>query len=405
MDRPSNLCRLPWTGFSNDPDGRARPCCLFRDPIKDDSGQPMYVQNFSVSEIFHSKYMKDLREQFRNNERPAACQTCWTDEDNGYESKRLKHINDVHFVKNNDLDADWETEPVLPKEYQMIISNSCNLKCRSCTPSHSTQWQSETKALTGNIGYFMPHKQAGDELGKLWTHREEWYGSLKRLEVVGGEPFYVKQWHEIFEELISSGKAKDTLLDMSTNCTLFFPELLENICNEFKFVGIGLSVDGIGGTYEYLRHPGKWNVTYGNMGRYHDAKIAHKNLNIQVSYTISWLNALELTKMHKLVDEEFPEFKIWNNIVHYPEHMALWAIPKNLKEAIAEDWDKFSWNPQYKDIIGGIKTYMFSRDIEDNKFIENLQVLKNTDKYRKEDLLQSIPALAPYIKDFWNNGD
>lgn len=400
MNKPTNFCRLPWSGFSNDPDGKARPCCLYNDIIKDDNGNHMYVQTSSINEIFHSRYMKNLRQQFRNNEKPAGCKTCWIDEKNGYESKRLKHLTDVNFIKNNNLEVNWEVEPELPMEFQMIISNSCNLKCRSCTPSHSTQWQAENKALTGQTGYIMLHKQAGNEMGKLWTNRQEWYKNLKRLEVVGGEPFYVKQWHKIFEELIESGQSKNILLDMSTNCTLFYPELLEKICNNFKSVGIGLSVDGIGPTYEYLRHPGKWNVTYNNIKKYHDFALRFKNLNIQISYTISWLNAHELPLMHDLVENEFPKFKIWNNIVHYPEHMALWAIPSIMKEDILEKWNSYSWDQKYVDVISGIKSYMCSKNISDADFKKNLQILKNTDLYRNENLLLSIPVLNKYITNY-----
>ena len=389
--KPSNLCRLPWTGFSNDPDGKARPCCLFKDHIKDDNGDQMYVQTSSVQEIFHSKFMKDLRQQFRNNERPSPCSTCWTDEDNGYESKRQNYSN----ILSDEFDIKWEEEPVAPSEYQMIINNSCNLKCRSCSPSHSTQWQAETKARTGFIGYAMPHAQAGDELGKLWTHREEWYSSLKRLEVVGGEPMYIKQWHEIFQELIDSNRAKDIFLNFSTNCTIYNAKLLDNICKHFKFVGIGLSVDGTGSVYEYLRHPGKWDEVYTNMKKYYDMHVKTDNLNVQISYTISWQNALHLTTMHKLVDTEFPEFKIWNNIVHYPDHMAIWNIPNDFKDAIAANWDAYNWRPEYKDIIFGIKTFMYSK--QETSFAESLMTLRDTDKYRNEDLIKSIPELAAYV--------
>ena len=67
----------------------------------------------------------------------------------------------------------------------------------------------------------MPHKQAGDEEGVLWKDRFNCYKTLKRLEVVGGEPMYIKQWHQMFDELIQLGYAKDIVLDMSTNANIF----------------------------------------------------------------------------------------------------------------------------------------------------------------------------------------
>jgi len=389
MTCPSNLCSIPWTGFSNEPDGRAQPCCLYKGYIDN-----MYVQTNTPDEILHSKFMKDLREQFRRNERPGGCSTCWVDEDNGYQSKRIVYNTSIRKVP-----IDWQEEPGSVSELQLIISNSCNLKCRSCTPSHSTQWQHEIKIITGDTGYPMPQGQSGDELGKLWTERHRWYKELTRLEIVGGEPFYVKQWHTILNELIDLEYSKNIDLTFSTNCTLFFPNLLERIADNFKSVSIGLSIDGIGSTYEYLRHPGIWSETYTNMKKYYEYA---DRISVQINFTISWLNALEAPKLHKLISDEFPKFKIWNNIVHSPQHMAIWACPNDLKSKISSLWNDYNWQTEYKDIMKGILKFMESKEIADQEFKNNLNILYSTDIYRKEDLNKSIPDISKFIKRYQN---
>ena len=58
LDYPENLCLIPWTGFSNNPNGTVRPCCLYGENIKNESGEEMYVQQNTLKEIFGSKYMK-----------------------------------------------------------------------------------------------------------------------------------------------------------------------------------------------------------------------------------------------------------------------------------------------------------------------------------------------------------
>jgi MoaA/NifB/PqqE/SkfB family radical SAM enzyme len=388
MTCPSNLCSIPWTGFSNEPDGKAQPCCLYKGYIEEDEN-PLYVQEYTVSEIFQSKFMKDLREQFRLNKRPAGCSTCWADEDNGYQSKRI-----IYNTSIRKEEIDWQAEPTDVSELQLIINNSCNLKCRSCTPSHSTQWQTEIKILTGNTGYPMPKGQSGDELGKLWNDRTNWYKNLTRLEIVGGEPFYVKQWHTILNELIDLDYSKNIDLTFSTNCTLFFSELLERIADNFKSVSVGLSIDGTGATYEYLRHLGKWNDVYYNMKKYHNFA---DRINIQINLTISWLNALEVTELHELIKIEFPKFTIWNNIVHSPAHMALWSAPENLKKAIEDKWRAYDWLPKYKDTIMGILKYMNSKYVTSDIITDNLSILYKTDIHRKEKLEKSIPALTKYL--------
>lgn len=384
---PKNLCRIPWTGFSNEPDGRVQPCCLYKGYIEDNN-KPMYIQTSSVKEILHSDFMKHLRERFRNNEKPTECSTCWNDEDNGYRSKRIIYNNDIKHT------FDWEQEPDNVVELQLIINNSCNLKCRSCTPSHSTQWQSEIKAITGSTGYPMPLGQCGDDDSKLWSNRTDWYKDLRRLEVVGGEPFYVKKWHVIFNELIELGYSKNIDLTMTTNCTLFYPELINKIAENFKSVSIGLSIDGTDSTYEYLRHPGIWSTAYENMKKY---QTYADRINIQVNITISWLNALNIPKLHNLLYTEFPKFKIWNNIVHAPVHLALWATTNEFKQDVETSWLNFKWDDRYTTIMNSILNFMKSKSISPEQFKENLEILLNTDKFRNENLILSIPDLKKYI--------
>lgn len=382
------LCSIPWTGFSNEPDGRVQPCCLYKGYIEED-GTPLYIQTHSVEEIFHSRFMKELREQFRNGEKPVGCSVCWRDEENKYDSKRIIY-NNIHKT----FDIDYKEEPINITEFQLIINNSCNLKCRSCTPSHSSQWQQEIKMITGSTGYEMPYGQSANETGKLWTERFNWYKNLKRLEVVGGEPFYVKQWHIMINELIDLKYSKNIDITMTTNCTLFYPELIEKMSKNFKSVSIGLSIDGIGSVYEYIRHPGKWSMTYANMKQYY-AYV--EKINIQVNITISWLNALELPKLHKLIYDEFPKFKIWNNIVHSPAHLSIWAIPKNFKIDVENSWKQFDWKQDYKNTISSILNFMNSDSITNTQFIENLEIIYKTDKFRNENLSESIPEIKKYL--------
>lgn len=404
INPPKNLCRLPWAGFSNDPDGRVRACCIYKDTVKNDDGTDMYVQTSSMHEIFHSSYMKKLRQDFRDNKQPAGCSTCWIDEKNGYYSKRLRHINDVDFIKDCNLEVDWRTEPeTYPIEYQMIINNSCNLKCRSCSPSHSTLWQADFEKLLGHKGYSMPHGQVGKETGVLWQDRHSWYKYIRRLEIVGGEPFYIKQWATILNELMDLGYAKNITIDMSTNCSIINIDLVRKMAANFRIVGIGLSIDGQDKVYEYLRHPAKWSVSYGNLKKYHqlfdevNGDRHPRVLNYSLSMTISWLNAWYLPEYHTMVREEFPNFRLWNNLVHSPTHMALWSAPEPLKKAILEKWNNYKWDPQYLEIIEGIKTYMMSRTASPEDHRENLKKILEVDSFRKESFTKSFPEIADYV--------
>lgn len=388
-------CKLPWTGFSNDPDGRVRPCCLYKDHIKDEAGNEMFVQTHSVQEIFTSKYMRDLRDEFRSGAQPKGCSTCIIDEQNGYTSKRQQYID-------NSLGANYDADPEFPIEYQMILSNACNLKCRSCSPSHSSLWQAEHKILWGHTGYTMPHGQSGENDSVLWSKRDEWMSKLKRLEIVGGEPFYIKRWRILWDELISQGLSKDIQMDMSSNATLFEGDVVENLIANFKGIGLGLSIDGMGKVYDYLRHPGVWAEVKDNMLKYHEIKKrSPESFIVSVSHTIGWVNAWELPEFHTFIKTETPEFVIWNNIIHSPEHMAIWCIPAGLKKRIQAKWQAYDWG-KYKTDIEGIITYMNSRQPSDDELRKHYKMFTTHDKLRDENLLDILPTeivkeIMPYV--------
>lgn len=402
-DAPKKLCMIPWVGFSNNPAGLAQPCCLFKGNIKGDDGQDLYVQETSVKDIFTSEYMKQLRQDFRDGKQPPQCSTCWTDEDNGYTSKRMIFNSQVYPALR--IEVDWREEPEYPCEYQMIISNSCNLKCRSCSPSHSTLWQQELRKEFGSTFFEMPHGQAGREDGVLWTQRQDWYKNLRRIEVVGGEPMYIKQWHQMFDELIEQGLSENIVLDMSTNCNIIRPELLMKWVNNFERVGIGLSVDGIGSTYNYMRHPGKWDVVFANMQRYNqlylEAMETGRPFYYQISFTLSWVNALDLTRMHDLQRSEFPDSKIWNNLVHYPEWMSLKNAPETLKNHLYQMWKTYDWR-EYQGDIDAIINFMFSKQVTDEEFREHFKQNEVIDIRRKEKLFDAVPEYKELLSEFSN---
>ena len=393
-------CPLPWVGFSNDPDGSVRPCCIYKENIKDENDNIFYIQNTSVKDIFHSKYMKKLRKEFKRGEKPSGCSTCWTDEENGYTSKRLNYI-DIH---RNILDFD--NLPEYPLDYQLILTNACNLKCRSCSSSHSTGWLTEVNKMTEGDknelhqrDYEMPHGQSGDQESVFLKDIDTWGANVKRMEVVGGEPFYTNVWEKVWDRLIEKGYSKNIDLTMSTNGTIFKEKLLHKLAKNFKTVGIALSIDGIGDMFEYLRKNGDWNKVKDNLIMFYNFhKIAnYSNIYLNYTFTISWINVITLPEMTTWVRKNTPGFKIWYNLVHAPSFMSLWNIPTGLKKEIIKNLSTYNWQNNKKDIEGLIN-FMNSKSIDDEMFNNTMKKLLLLDKYRNDN---SLELLKNYYKNIY----
>ena len=89
----------------------------------------------------------------------------------------------------------------------------------------------------------------------------------------------------------------------------------------------------------------------------------NNNTNIQITFTIGWLNALELPKIHQLVKEELTYYtKIWNNLIHYPDFMSLKSAPEDLKLYISQEWGKYDWG-DYNSEINAIENLLLCKYI------------------------------------------
>ena len=244
----------------------------------------------------------------------------------------------------------------------------------------------------GNTGYSMPNGQSGENDSVLWNKREEWLPSVKRLEIVGGEPFYINRWKLLWHELIEKKLAPGINMDMSSNGTIYAGDTVKYLVEHFRNIGLGLSIDGLGKTYEYLRHPGNWNEVESNLLQYHDLRLElnKPNFQVSISHTIGWINAWELPEFHTYIKEKTPTFSIWNNIIHYPPHMAIYMIPASLKRRIEDKWNSYDWG-KYANDIKGIITYMNSQQPSDDEIRNAYKTFKIHDTARNENLIHALP--------------
>jgi len=408
------ICTVPWVGFSNDPDGRIRACCISKDHVTKEDGTPYYTQNDNIKDIFHSKYMNDLRQDFLDGKQPANCSVCWKDEENGYTSKRQHYNQIIKEYLGEFASPEVITSQVseYPFDFQVILTNACNLKCRSCGSSHSTEWYKELKTMPDedvhgirNYLYPLPHGQAGDRNGEFISSMEDWLPFVKRIEIVGGEPFYTKNWENAWNYMIDQKKSKDIILNMSTNATICNEPLVRRIAENFKKVGIGLSVDGMGKTFEYLRKNANWDDVEKNIlnfNKIYDDYKQNQKIFFNYTYTTSWINAWELPEFYDWVKENTPNFRLWPNIIHSPEHMCMYMLPKDVKDNIKKKWLSYEGWGRHQTDIEGMLSFMYSKQPSDTELKEVYRRFTILDKYRKESTFDVVKEFYPELEKYFN---
>ena len=75
------LCLIPWTSIDISPRGNIAPCCKYQDDV-------MKITDNTIEDYAHSEELKTIKEQMLNNEWPAGCVRCKSEEQNNIKSKR-----------------------------------------------------------------------------------------------------------------------------------------------------------------------------------------------------------------------------------------------------------------------------------------------------------------------------
>ena len=344
-------CSLLWKHMSNEPLGHVRTCCIARDRVPDDNGREVTLGQSSVKEIFHNNYYKNIRQEIREGKMPKNCEPCWQDERNGKKSKRQLY-NEIAEQRYGDIN--YDEEPDLPEDFQLILSNTCNLKCRSCNPNYSSKWVKEAKDR--KLPYIEETVKIGmnDSASKFWTHMDDWLPNIRFLEVMGGDPLYMKEFKVFAEKLMADGISKDLEISFSTNGTTVNKPFIEKMLNNFKSVGFNVSIDGIGKRFEYLRHGAKWKEVSDNLDWFHEL-LEDRGISIGITITITALNVMYLAELHKVFEERWPQFILFHNMANFPTWFNCNVFPEECKPQIVKTLeDTNSFRPEYQSEIMGI---------------------------------------------------
>lgn len=418
MAKP-RYCSLLWKHISNEPLGHVRTCCIARERVIDDDGKEVTFGSNSIEEIYHNKYYKNIRQEIREGKLPENCSPCWIDEENGNISKRQQY-NEYAKVRYSPID--YSIEPDMPADIQLTLSNTCNLKCRSCNPHNSSKWVKEAKDRG------LPYNEEIVDIplldfdrSKFWTTMDDWLPHITQLEVMGGEPFYMKEFRKFVSILVERGVAKNIHLNTCTNGTFANKKFLKVLTDEFASVGFNVSIDGsTKKRFEYLRHGADWDEVSKNLNYFHELNKTGK-ASIGISHTITVFNVMYLAEFHKVFERRWPTFKIYHNIARFPTWFNPNIFPEEYKKNIVKPLRNARVSSELRKELDGIIKFVkmprvdtvkpygnLPTDTVENEIEWRWQLFKTQivsgDLYRKEDFREAFPELWDIVKpDFFYN--
>lgn len=404
----NSWCVNAFHGMSANNDGTTKMCCMITESyIYFQPRTDRYmIGNTTIEENFNNIFAQRIRSNLDRGVRDSACRHCWEEEDGGRKSKRLrdneKYMHEVAY---------GSSKPFIGlSKLELNLGNTCNIKCRTCHPTISSQWMKEDydlnhagqktyKEYSNDLKRF--HQQY-DEDSPFWKDLENHLSTIKQFDFYGGEPFLSKKMWEILRICVDKGYAKDIELHYNTNGTTW-PEDTD-LWKHFKSVNLSFSIDGVGDRFEYMRFPANWAEVCDNMRKAVAFKKDYPQISLSWCVTLSALNIYYLPETIDAYYEQFTDFGLYLNLVHGPRHFNMGIIPQPIKDKIVERLNNIprkydhAWY-QLPGIIGFLQNG--KHDPDQWKTFKEL-VVKH-DVYRKQDFYKTFYEYGKLILE--NNNE
>lgn len=357
---------------------KVAPCCKMLD-MNHSVLSKFEIGNLSPDEIFNHEKFNTLRKDALTNIKNPNCEVCWRQEDRGYKSFRL--ISSWTF--NDEFKKDL-------RELDLSFSNKCNLACRMCNLGSTHQLYKdkiyfEENKLMGRINeatssapFPSINVKTEDNTQLEWVLNN--YENIKILKMSGGEPLYDKRSIELLKRMVDSQVSKKCRIMLHTNATLLDEEKID-LLNNFMRQSNVFSVDGVGKTYDYIRHNSSFELIDENIFRW-----LRKSKNIKMlsfNLVLSALNVLELSDYFEWISNSFSyKYHIRIDISEirpYTRGTSLYNLPIELLEESKQKIKNFFENNKNELLIYEKHNVynMIDLAIKNNTFDKNKQYLKD----------------------------
>jgi len=414
----TTFCIMPFIHQNIKHEGKVGACWRYPDRIGDYRKQ-------TLEEIWNSDETKELRRALLNGERPTGCRSCWDFEDSGVASTRqtcnetYEQTYNIDFSEVVSKVSDDFSMPYEPRTIEIRFDNTCNLRCRHCSPTYSSQWENlafkhpEVKEFFVKWGAGRLEKRHISLPAESFDQFKRAIPHLREVLVAGGEPLQQKRHWEMIEAM--AGYEQNITLSYNSNLVALGIGSYNVLDHwpKFKKIILRVSIDGDDSTFSYFRTNGDIQKVIDNVQKLY----ALPNIEMSLTTTISIYNISRLVDIVKFVNAAGGLFH--TSIVQYPRAINPKVLPADIKAKITADWEEFKktidnpelwahsqWqntklvNQQKRRILryGDYAiNYMNAEDYSAD-LAETAEFIKFMDKYAETDFLSVYPELSGLLK-------
>ena len=366
--------------------GTCKSCCM----AEGGTDWNQRVSDTPLDVIWKDPYFLDIRKSLAEGIRHPACKKCWEEEDAGRHSKRIRD-NDKKFAFDS-------TDTI--KIVELNLGNTCNIQCRTCHPYSSSKWLKEYY-VTNNVDitykkYLTNAKVYNDcweDNSLIWEELNKIGKDIERIEFYGGEPFLLKQQWKFLQKCVDEGWSKNQMVHYNTNGTTWNEENIK-LFEHFKYVDVGFSIDGVGEQFEFMRYLAKWDIVLENLQKAKKFQEGKSNVWFDICHTISSLNVYYIPEFIEYFGKDW---RIYLNLVHWPDYYAITIFPDAIKELIVKKLD--SINEIDHNQIVGIKNLVANGKFDPKIWEEFKNRISIHDEFRGQDYYKTFPEFGSIIRN------
>lgn len=344
-----------------DTEGRFKPCC--RSFV--DTGYN--IKTHTVEEWWNSEYLDNFRGRISRNEYSPECERCYRQEAQGAKSFR---------EYSNERWPDISTKKQHAIDWEIQLSNLCNLKCIMCNPQSSSQFLVEENKLFGKSWDQKKYDWDIKDNDKILSIMEQSDSFILR----GGEPFMLP-W---VRDLIASLSGRKEIM-IATNGTRFDQSWLDILSGHD--IKLCLSIDGYAELNHYIRYPSDWATIQDNIALMR--KIP--GVNLFVNTVVQNLNVLHIDKLVRWAQQQqlFVQF----DILTKPRYLEPSCLPGELAK-IAQDRLIAIDYPAQNGLDGIINLINHPNEENWKEFIDMIAI---RDRHRGVNIVNYVPEMEPYF--------
>lgn len=297
------ICYAPYRSIYFSANGNVNPCCLNRSHI-----YGKWPEN-SIQQIWNNKKMLELKDALSCYDFSKGCFQCKQRIENG-------NFDAVEAILYDKLPPSRK----FPLMMEFELSNKCNLNCLMCTPELSS----------GVRRHYNPQNPIISVYNQIFIKElEPFIPYLYRTKFLGGEPFFIDIYFNIWEKILSMNPSCE--IQIQTNGTILNSSI-KDLLSRGNF-RVSVSIDSFEKeNYQNIRRGSSFSSTLDNIFWF--AEYANKKkYPFGISVCPIQQNWDELPEIVEKCNEL--DAIIYFNTVWYPSNCSLFSLsPEKLQNVI-----------------------------------------------------------------------